>query len=126
MMNSNGHTEQRKRSIVDFGTLESELTAEAKKIPTMAERGKVGADGGLEQYDLAMRAMEAMREVVHKDKRELEASIAEREDDLRNIAEALGVIRDKSNLIRAQIDRAGAVSASIRNAVSQCLKAINE
>jgi septal ring factor EnvC (AmiA/AmiB activator) len=112
---------------IDFAKMmQEDLNREAAAIPQVRAPmpGRKPADAALEQYEVALRALESLREIIEKDVRGLEASLTKREDDMRVIIEAIEATREQSNHIRAQIDRADAVSASIRDAVAQLMKQI--
>jgi len=125
MSTTNGNG-QRMRSIVDFGRLETELAAEARKIPTMAELGKVGADAVNKQYEEAALQLEQLGNESRIHVAKLEARIAELHKDIALIADGAAAIRDRAKSIELVINDAALFSQEVRAIVAAITKKVGE
>ena len=121
--NGNG---QRMRSIVDFGRLETELAAEARKIPTMAELDKAGAHTVNEQCEKAAQQLEQLANESKTHVAKLEDRLAELHKDISLLAEAAAAIRNKGKSIELMIHDAALFSEYVRDVVEAITKKVGE
>lgn len=84
----------------------------------VVDLGKLSAEAVQTQYELAAKAVEELGVAVRERIARLQAALEECDSDLKLLADAAAHIRDKGNLVYAQIDEASALSSEIRTTVS--------
>jgi uncharacterized coiled-coil DUF342 family protein len=115
------------RHPVDLDMLEQEITSttlDHSKLPTMQMQaepdiGRLSADAVLEQFKMAAKSVEEMGVEVQERARALDAAMKQCDADLKILAEAAEMIREKGKHAHAEIERASAVSKDIRSIVDQ-------
>lgn len=86
---------------------------------TVEDVGRLSAEAVQAQYDAAAKAVENMGVEVKERIQKLEAMLLECDKDMKLLAECANVIREKGNMVRAQIDEASTLSQDIRKAATE-------
>lgn len=81
--------------------------------------GRMSAEAVMQTYELTAKGVEEMGNAVKDRVAKLEAALVECDKDMKLIAEAAAMIREKGKLMSAQIEEASDLSKTIRSACDE-------
>ncbi len=98
---------------------EVEATIARRPFAKAEDIGRLSAEAVLTQYEAAAKAVEKMGEAVKERITKLEGAMNECDTDLKIIAEAAEMIREKGKLVYVQIEEANALSQDVRRIANE-------